>query len=151
MGLNKGYLQAKTDKASDEVYTARYAVIPIEKYLKPNSIIWCPFDMEDSEYVKYFEEIGHKVIHSHIDEDLNFFEFEPEEDYDYIISNPPFSVKDMVIKKNLSMAHARSLSKLSDQNLQIEIANKIVKDGMSVRELEKIVNNENYEKTVYSV
>ena len=55
MGLNKGYLQAKTDKASDEVYTARYAVIPIEKYLKPNSTIWCPFDMEDSEYVKYFD------------------------------------------------------------------------------------------------
>ena len=35
--------------------------------------------------VKYFEEKGHKVIHSHIDEDLNFFEFEPEENYDYII------------------------------------------------------------------
>ncbi len=60
----------------------------------------------------------------------------------------PNIVKDMVIKKDLSMAHARSLSKLSDQNLQIEIANKIVKDGMSVRELEKIVNNENYEKKV---
>ncbi len=99
MGLNKGYLQAKTDKASDEVYTARYAVIPIEKYLKPNSTIWCPFDMEDSEYVKYFKEKGHKVIHSHIDEDLNFFEFEPEENYDYIISNPPFSIKDMIIKR----------------------------------------------------
>ena len=51
------------------------------------------------EYVKYFEEKGHKVIHSHIDEDLNFFEFEPEENYDYIISNPPFSIKDMVIKR----------------------------------------------------
>ena len=55
--------------------------------------------MEDSEYVKYFKEKGHKVIHSHIDEDLNFFEFEPEENYDYIISNPPFSIKDMIIKR----------------------------------------------------
>ena len=54
--LNKGYLQAKTDKASDEVYTARYAVIPIEKYLKPNSTIWCPFDMEDSEYETLLKE-----------------------------------------------------------------------------------------------
>lgn len=60
----------------------------------------------------------------------------------------PDIIKDMVIKKDLSMAHARSLSKLSDPNLQIEIAEKIIKDGMSVRELEKIVNNDNYEKKV---
>lgn len=30
---------------------------------------------------------------------MNFFEFEPEENYDYIISNPPFSIKDMIIKR----------------------------------------------------
>ena len=28
MALNKGYLTAKTDKASDEVYTPAYAVKP---------------------------------------------------------------------------------------------------------------------------
>jgi len=60
----------------------------------------------------------------------------------------PSVIKDMVIRKDLSMAHARSLSKLSDQDLQIAIAEKIVKDGMSVRELEKIVNNEDYERKV---
>lgn len=60
----------------------------------------------------------------------------------------PSVIKDMVIRKDLSMAHARSLSKLSDQDLQITIAEKIVKDGMSVRELEKIVNNEDYERKV---
>jgi len=34
MALNKGYLTAKTDKASDEVYTPVYAVKPIIKYIK---------------------------------------------------------------------------------------------------------------------
>lgn len=34
MPINKGYLTAKTDKASDEVYTPTYAVEPIVKYLK---------------------------------------------------------------------------------------------------------------------
>lgn len=34
MPINKGYLTAKTDKASDEVYTPTYAVEPIIKYLK---------------------------------------------------------------------------------------------------------------------
>ena len=56
MGINKGYLTAKTDKASDEVYTPAYAVKPLLKYLdrgnKPFYTIWCPFDTEESEYVK---------------------------------------------------------------------------------------------------
>ena len=99
MAINKGYLTAKTDKASDEVYTPDYAVKPILKFLKPGSVIWCPFDTEDSEYVKIFKEAGYKVIYSHIDNDQNFFEFEPKEDYDVIISNPPFSIKDDILRR----------------------------------------------------
>jgi hypothetical protein len=39
------------------------------------------------------------VIHSHIDEGFNFFFYEPQEHYDVIISNPPFSCKDAVLKR----------------------------------------------------
>ena len=99
MALNIGYLKAKTDKASDEVYTPAYAVKPILKYIKQDSIVWCPFDTEESEYVKLIREAGHKVIASHIDEDKNFFFYEPEEHYDYIISNPPFSIKDEILAR----------------------------------------------------
>ena len=99
MAINKGYLTAKTDKASDEVYTPDYAVKPILKFLKPGSVIWCPFDTENSEYVKIFKEAGYKVIYSHIDNGQNFFEFEPKEDYDVIISNPPFSIKDDILRR----------------------------------------------------
>ena len=102
MPLNKGYLTAKTDKASDEVYTPTYAVTPLIKYIKmfnPNAVIWCPFDTPQSEYVKVFSQAGFKVIYSHIDEGKNFFFYEPEEHYDIIISNPPFSIKDMIIKR----------------------------------------------------
>lgn len=103
MALNVGYLTAKTDKASDEVYTPAYAVKPILKYInkenKPQYTVWCPFDTEESEYVKLIREEGHKVIASHIDEDKNFFYYEPEEKYDCIISNPPFSLKDDVLKR----------------------------------------------------
>ena len=55
--------------------------------------------MSNSEYVKVFTKAGFKVIHSHIDEGKNFFYYEPEEDYDVIISNPPFSQKDNVLKR----------------------------------------------------
>ena len=107
MPLNKGYLTAKTDKASDEVYTPEYAVKPLLKYLdqfktkigKDNITIWCPFDLSFSKYVSLFTKAGYKVISSHIDENKNFFFYEPEEEYDIIISNPPFSCKDDVLKR----------------------------------------------------
>ena len=103
MAVNKGYLTAKTDKASDEYYTPREAVKPIIKYIdrgnKPQYTVWCPFDTRESEYVKCIEEAGHKVIFSHIDNGQNFFEYEPSEHYDYIISNPPFSIKDDILKR----------------------------------------------------
>ena len=136
--LNKGYLQAKTDKASDEVYTARYAVIPIEKYLKPNSTIWCPFDMEDSEYVKYFEEKGHKVIHSHIDEGKNFFEYEPKE-YDIIISNPPFSIKDDIIKHLYELDKPYAML-LPIPTLQGQKRFEYMKDGLQILSFNKRIN-----------
>ena len=102
MPLNKGYLTAKTDKASDEVYTPTYAVTPLIKYIKifnQNAVIWCTFDTPQSEYVKVFSQAGFKVIYSHIDEGKNFFFYEPKEPYDIIISNPPFSQKDNVLKR----------------------------------------------------
>ena len=112
MAINKGYLQAKTDKASDEVYTPAYAIKPLIKYLctyeaglnivyekSRRLTIWCPFDMPSSEYVKIFREAGFNVISSHIDEGKNFFFYEPEEEYDIIVSNPPFSQKDNVLKR----------------------------------------------------
>ena len=99
MGLNIGYLTAATNKASDEVFTPAYAVEPIVKYIKEGSVIWCPFDEEDSEYVRILRKNNFKVIASHIFNGQNFFEYEPEEDYDVIISNPPFSIKDDILKR----------------------------------------------------
>ena len=103
MAVNKGYLTAKTDKQSDEYFTPREAVLPIIKYIdkgnKSQYTIWCPFDSEESEYVKCIRATGHKVIATHIDNGQNFFYYEPGEWYDAIISNPPFSLKDDVLKR----------------------------------------------------
>ena len=51
MPVNKGYLMAKTNCESDEVFTPAYAIIPLIEYLNEyrdkigrNPIIWCPFD-----------------------------------------------------------------------------------------------------------
>ena len=82
---------------NDEYYTPAYAVYPIIKYLKPNSVIWCPFDKKDSQYVKVLTKEGFKVIYGHIETGENFFKVDVPE-CDYIISNPPYSLKGEVLK-----------------------------------------------------
>ena len=83
----------------DEYYTPLYAIIPIEKYLRRNSTIWCPFDKEESLYVRYFKSQGHTVFYTHIDMGFDFFKTNPPADCDYIISNPPYSMKTEVFKR----------------------------------------------------
>ena len=90
-------LQYKFNK-NDEYYTPTYAVYPIIKYIKPNSTIWCTFDIEDSNYVRIFKKEGFKVIYGHIETGQDFFEIDIPE-CDYIISNPPYSLKGQVFKK----------------------------------------------------
>lgn len=93
------WLRRTAFNEKDEYYTPRILVEPILNYIKPNSTIWCPFDTENSEFVICFKEAGFKVIHSHIWEGKDFFTYEPEEKYDYIISNPPFTKKLEVFKR----------------------------------------------------
>jgi len=83
----------------DEYYTPALMVYPIVKYLKPGSTIWCPFDTERSEFVKVFTESGFRVIYSHLWQGQDFFEYEPAEPFDYIISNPPFTMKLDVLRR----------------------------------------------------
>lgn len=94
----ENWLNKKSFNKNDELYTPAILVEPIVKYIKPNSIIWCPFDTEKSEFVIRFKQEGHTVIHGHIDEGKDFFAYEPEQ-YDYIISNPPFSLKLDILKR----------------------------------------------------
>ena len=53
----------------------------------------------------------------------------------------PESIQKMIEDKSISMAHARVLSKLSDQSQIEELANKIVKEGISVHELENLTSS----------
>ena len=60
----------------------------------------------------------------------------------------PNDVQDMVLDNKLSMGHARVLSKMEDNNKVEELANKVVKDNISVRDLEDISSKENIQKKV---
>ena len=80
-------------KKRDEYYTPKILVEPILKYINKDDVIWCPFDTENSEFVHILKENGNEVIYSHINYGQDFFEYEPKEHYDIIISNPPFTKK----------------------------------------------------------
>ena len=86
---------------NDECYTPNYAVLPILKYIPKGAIIWCPFDTEESEFVKEISKTN-KVIFSHINNGQDFYNYEPKEKWDIIISNPPFTNKRKIFDRALS-------------------------------------------------
>lgn len=67
-----------------------------------DKIIWLPFDKEDSAFVTVFKKYGYKVIYSHIDYNQDFYTYEPEQ-YDIIISNPPFNGKSKLIERLIQL------------------------------------------------
>lgn len=84
---------------NDEFFTPLYAITPIVKYLlPPPCTIWCPFDTDESLFVKEFRKLGYEVIATHIQNNQNFFEIDVP-DCDYIISNPPYSCKGDVLDR----------------------------------------------------
>ena len=58
----------------------------------------------------------------------------------------PKTVRDQINTKEISPSHARVLSKIDDVNLINELAQRIVKEDLSVRELEKISTLDNMPK-----
>ena len=87
---------------NDECLTPDYGVKPIIKYIPKNAVVWCPFDTEESEFVKQIRANGNKVIYSHISNGQDFYTWEPKERWDCIVSNPPFTAKRQIFERALS-------------------------------------------------
>jgi len=58
----------------------------------------------------------------------------------------PEEVKDMIMDGKLSMSHARVLSKIENNEKVKELADKIIVDGLSVREVEELSHSDTLEK-----
>jgi len=102
--LNNGTKYIHTSKGkNNELYTKKEGVLPLLNFLKPfkEKIIWCPFDTESSEFVKEFTENGFNVIYSSIESGQDFYTYQPE-NWDVLISNPPFTNKRGIVERALS-------------------------------------------------
>lgn len=60
----------------------------------------------------------------------------------------PLSVQDLVLYNKISMGHARVLSKLESHDQIEELANKVVTDGLSVRDLERVAEEKAFTRTM---
>lgn len=93
-----------SDGGNDEYMTPMYAVKPLVDYFVKlhgtNKVVWCPFDKETSNFVIYLRKLGVKVIRSHIDEGKDFYTYTPD-NFDFIISNPPFTNKRKIFERAL--------------------------------------------------
>ena len=87
---------------NDECHTLSYAAKPILKYIPYNAVVWCPFDLQESEFVKQITELGNRVIATHIFNGQDFYTYEPDDHWDCIISNPPFTGKRKIFERALS-------------------------------------------------
>ncbi len=60
--------------------------------------------------------------------------------------NLPDNVKKLVSDKKLSMGHARVLSKIENEDTVYELAEKVVNEGLSVRDIERIASSSDIHK-----
>ena len=92
----------KSFNIKDEYYTPKILVDILEPYIKlwhdnyitkhkRDPIFWCPFDTENSEFCLFLKDSNYKYVHSHIKDNYDFFNLNPQ--FDCAISNPPFSTK----------------------------------------------------------
>jgi hypothetical protein len=100
-------IKAKIDYSqngpNDEYYTPTIAAEMILPFIpKHVTRIWECTAIKESKIVTVLRENGYSVIATHIEGGFDFLKFEPA-DYDLIISNPPFSIKDKFLQRAFSL------------------------------------------------
>ncbi|MDD4564455.1 MAG: ParB/RepB/Spo0J family partition protein [Eubacteriales bacterium] len=55
----------------------------------------------------------------------------------------PTEIQDMIIHGDLTGGHARTIAGIKDEKIQIHIANRVIKENLSVRATEELANMEN--------
>ena len=83
---------------NDELYTPNEAIVPILKYLDKDKIYWECTDFGESNITKVLQENGFKVIYTSKNE-IDFLKDKPNFEFDVIITNPPYSLKNECLKR----------------------------------------------------
>ena len=96
--MKQAMINYMQQEKNDELYTPNEAIIPILKYLDHNKIYWECTDFGESNITKVLKENGFKVIHTSKSE-IDFLKDKANFEFDVIITNPPYSLKNEFLKK----------------------------------------------------
>lgn len=119
-------MQVKQSMHGDEFYTPQEAVDMIVPYIQdsPYRKIWCPFDTDESLFSKTFKQLGFDVVNGHIETGDDFFDYQ-EPQGEIVVSNPPFSKRDLIFEKlfewNLPFALVMNFNGLFDSKRRHEL------------------------------
>ncbi len=102
----KKYEESKAISA-DHVATPRYVVEQIYSliHIEQFKMCWFPFNHYDSQFKLKADELNLKYKATHIFDDLgnDFFKTEPPKDCELMISNPPFSLQNEILKHSFEL------------------------------------------------
>lgn len=96
--MKKAMIDYMKNVKNDELYTPEYAIKPLLKYLPKNKIIWECTDYGSSNITKVLRNNGYKVVNTNKAE-IDFIQDSVDFEFDMIITNPPYSLKDEFIKR----------------------------------------------------
>lgn len=86
----------------DDFQTPKQALIPLYKYLNPDWKIWEPA-CGNGNLVNGLQDNGFEVISSDINQGIDFLQYTPDDEWNCIITNPPFSLKNQFISRCYSL------------------------------------------------
>ena len=95
-------MKLMSNEQFDEVYTPSYAVDPIVPYLPKDKVIWECTDYGASKITTYLRESGYTVI-STSKAEFDYLVDTPDFDYDIVVTNPPYSLKDKFLERSYEL------------------------------------------------
>lgn len=113
LGINDVIYEEDKNKNKDHVATPRWVVENIYELIniKQFKNIWFPFNNYDSHFKLMADELNLKYKATHIFDDLgnDFFSTEPPKNCELLISNPPFSQQNQIIKRTFELVEQHKI------------------------------------------
>jgi len=113
------------------------------------NIIRCPFDDSWSEFVIQLKALWYDVVYSHIDDWQDFYTYEPDQ-WDIMVSNPPFTNKRKIFERALSFGKPFALL-MSNTRLNDAAPKQLFKDkDLQLLMFDKRIEFDNKKKITFS-
>lgn len=134
---------------NDELYTPDEAVLPLLPYIPNSWTIWECTDHGGSNITKLFRERGNKVVSTHFKNGQDFLTYEPDFEFDCIITNPPYSQKDQFLARAYELYKPFAFLLPIDSLASIKRVAMFKQHGIQVLVLDRRINFMKTKKAVW--